>query len=85
MVYLIYAGVIGILFTLIFYMVGVTSNKSKINQKVKDYNSYLNNKFKKLTLIREERVRALYQRYPKVIDCYKRVINFDKARDLLAN
>lgn len=78
MVYLIYAGVIGILFTLIFYMVGVTSNKSKINQKVKDYNSYLNNKFKKLTLIREERVRALYQRYPKVIDCYKRVINFDK-------
>lgn len=77
-IYLILGGLFGMATTLVFYICGIVFNKAKIDKKEKEYSAYLNDKFKKLTLIREERLRDLYQKYPKSSDCYKMVVTFDK-------
>lgn len=62
--------VILLLCLLMYFRVNNTRQKEK-------YDSYLNDKFKEISVIKEEWVRALSQRYPKAIDCYESVINFD--------
>lgn len=76
--YMAYAGVASAIISILSLIFGITVNKSKINRRIKNYRDYLESKSKKLTLIRDEKVRALSKKYPKVIDCYEGVINFDK-------
>ncbi|EIA22776.1 hypothetical protein SFB1_253G0, partial [Candidatus Arthromitus sp. SFB-1] len=63
--------VIVLLICLLFYF--------KVNRRRQEekYNSYLDDKFKEISVIKDEWVRALSQRYPRTIDCYESVINFD--------
>ncbi len=75
---IIYLGSCGLLISIFILIYGIVSNKSEIKRNIKNYKLYLDGKSKKLTLIRDEKVKALSRRYPKVTDCYRGVINFDK-------
>ena len=77
--HLVYCGIITVILSIVFYVLSFVLSKKKIKNDEKFYNFYLNDKFKELTLIKDERLRALNQRYPKTIDCYKNVTEFDKS------
>lgn len=67
------SGVAIFAISIVIYMILIFSDKSKVSKKMEDYNKYLDNQFKEITVIKEDRVRALLRRYPKTIDCYKTV------------
>lgn len=66
--------IIAVVSCIIFLIVSVSKNK----REIKNYENYLNDKFKELTLIRDEKLRDLTQKFPKSTECYKMVINFEK-------
>lgn len=54
-------------------------NKISYKKNADRYNVYLDEKFKEITLFKENMVRALFHRYPKTIDCYNKVINLESG------
>lgn len=60
-------------------VLGVLHDKKSYEKQLDSYNNYLDDKFKEISLIKDERVRSLCRRYPKTIDCYENVINLSDS------
>lgn len=54
-------------------------NKISYKKNANRYNVYLDEKFKEITLFKEDISRLLFHRYPKTIDCYNKVINLENG------
>lgn len=77
-IYLIYGGTALIIIAVVSCIILLAMNKGRDKREIKNYETYLNDKFKELTLIKDEKVRDLTQKFPKSTECYKMVINFEK-------